>query len=139
VFTRVLRPGTGLIGRILLMPTSILIADGHEPTRKRMRRLLEEAGYVVCAEAAKGSEVIEKSRESVPEVVIIYIPMPGMSDFSAIADIFKASPNSKIIVTSIHDAAEVRRRALQFGAHAFLSKETLGRELVSQIKILIGS
>ena len=62
----------------------ILIADDHAEMRETLRSLLESrTDFEVCGEAADGIEAISKTKELMPDLLILDISMPGLSGIDA--------------------------------------------------------
>lgn len=106
------------------MPHKILIADDHPLMRQRLRSLLEGAGFLVCGEAVNGQEAVEKSRELTPDLVILDLSMPMLNGFQAIPKITELK-TTKVVVLTVHENEELKRLALQSGAHGYVGKSTL--------------
>ena len=49
------------------MPRRILLADDHEGIRRRVRSVLETAGFEVCGEAANGLDAVAKTKDLTPD------------------------------------------------------------------------
>jgi DNA-binding NarL/FixJ family response regulator len=119
------------------MAHKILIVDDHEGIRRRLRSLLEDAGFEVCGEAANGQEAIEKSKDLAPHLVILDLFMPVMTGLEAIPHIVKLNP-TKILVLSVEESDEVKRRALQLGARGYVGKSSPSNDLLTEVKELLG-
>lgn len=59
------------------MPRRILLADGHEGIRHRVRSMLETAGFEVCGEAVNGLEAVTKTRDLTPDLIILVFRCPS--------------------------------------------------------------
>ena len=71
----------------------VLLADDHAIFRAGLRRLVEEAGdMVVVAEAADGREAIQKVQDSMPDVAVIDISMPGLDGLEVISQLSSCHP-----------------------------------------------
>jgi len=112
----------------------ILIADDHAAVRRGVRSLLaSRSDWEVCGEAVDGLDAIEKAKSFRPDVVILDISMPKMSGLEAVPLIKKELPNSEILILSQHDPAHARSLALGAGAHGFVAKPDMARDLLSAI------
>lgn len=60
--------------------------------------------------------------DSVPDLVILDIMMPGLSGLEGVAMIHRQWPQAQIVILSSQDDVETRRTALSRGAAAFISK-----------------
>lgn len=62
----------------------VLIADDEKPARDRLRQLLDDLeNYEVVAEAANGQEAVTLAGETLPEIALLDIRMPGMDGIEA--------------------------------------------------------
>src|SRR5260370_882590 len=121
------------------MVRKVLIVDDHEPLRRRIRSALEGEGLEVCGEAANGLEAIQKVKEHAPAVVILNISMPIMNGLQALPEIVRCSPGTKVLMFTLDDAQELRRKALDLGASAYISKAASIGDLVAEVKKLLAA
>lgn len=120
------------------MSHTVLIVDDHDLLRRRIRALLEREGLDVCGEAANGLEAIQMVTDYSPQVVILNISMPVKGGLEALPEIIRCSPTTKVLMFTVDDAEELRRRALDLGASAYLSKSSPVADLLTEIKRLLG-
>ena len=115
----------------------ILVADDHEVVRSGVRVLLEaHPGWQVCDEAAEGREAVEKAGRLRPDVVILDIGMPLLNGLEAARLIRKASPQSEVLILSMHESEQVIREVLAAGARGYVLKSDAGRSLVNAVEAL---
>ena len=81
----------------------ILIVDDHDGIRRRLRSLLESAGFQVCGEATNGKQAVEKSKELEPDLVILDLSMPVMTGLEVLPHIAKLS-TTKILVLAVEES-----------------------------------
>jgi two-component system cell cycle response regulator DivK len=62
---------------------TILVADDSVVSRELVREALEEIGYRVV-EAADGHEALAKALETVPDLVLLDIRMPGLDGYATV-------------------------------------------------------
>lgn len=61
------------------METRVILADDHQLMREGLRTLLEkELGMEVVGEASDGETVVQLARESLPDIIIMDVGMPGL-------------------------------------------------------------
>ena len=118
------------------MPHRILLADDHEGVRRRVRTLLETAGFEVCGEAADGLDAVKKTKDLMPDLIVLNLSMPAMHGLGVIPAIVKSAPAVKILVFSVHEADEVRQEAFRRGAHGYVPKAS-PTDLVEEVKKLL--
>ncbi len=113
----------------------ILIADDHEVMRRGVRGLLESHDeWAVCGEAFEGSEVVVKSRELRPDLIIMDINMPGLTGIDAAQQIRKENPSAKILFFSVHESAQTVREVVNAGAQGYVAKSRAGHDLVDAVR-----
>jgi DNA-binding NarL/FixJ family response regulator len=84
-------------------PITVLLADDHNIVRRGFRRLLEdESDMQVVGEAANGEEAVRLVLELHPRVVVMDAAMPGMTGLAATKAILEQSPDTLILMLSMH-------------------------------------
>jgi DNA-binding NarL/FixJ family response regulator len=122
------------------LPSTIdtVIADDHPLVRSGIRSLLKTIPEVrVVAEVGDGAELLKLLESIRPDVVITDISMPGMDGLAALSEIRVRYPEVKVIVLSMHDTAEMVKRAIAAGAAAYLRKDANDFELGSAVRGVI--
>jgi DNA-binding NarL/FixJ family response regulator len=115
----------------------ILVADDHDLMRRGLKSLLElHPGWSVCAEAHTGREAVAKAEELKPDIVILDITMPELNGVEAARRILKASPNTEILVLSVHYSDQLIRDILDAGVRGYIVKSDSDRDLVIAIEAL---
>ena len=113
------------------MPLSILIADDHDIIRAGIKNVLAgHADYEVVAEAKDGEETVAKVEQHKPGILLLDISMPKVSGLDVIEQIHYLSPQTKILIISVHKAHAYIMKAFQAGVKGYLYKETAGEELL---------
>ena len=115
----------------------ILVADDHEVVRRGVRALLEaRPGWQVCEEAVEGREAVAKAAQSRPDVVILDLGMPGLNGLEAARQIRKLSPQSEVLILTMHESEQVTQEILSAGARGYVLKSDAGRDLVAAVEAL---
>jgi DNA-binding NarL/FixJ family response regulator len=113
----------------------ILVADDHELIRHGIRELLRvRPGWTVIAEAANGQEAVAKTNKLKPDVAILDVSMPDLDGLQAARQIRDASPNTKVVVLTMHESDQMVRRVLDAGAVGYVLKSDLAANLVKAVK-----
>lgn len=120
------------------MPARILIVDDAVFMRTVLKKMLEEDGYEVVAEASNGLEAIKMAKEHRPDVVTLDITMPEMDGVTALPDILEASPESKVIMCSAMGQQPMVVEAIKSGAKDFIVKPFQKARVVQAIENVMG-
>src|SRR5882762_1366890 len=119
------------------MPVRILVADDHQVVRTGLRALLEsKTGWQVCAEAANGREAVEKAGQLKPDVAVLDIGMPLLNGVEATRQIRKLSPQTEILILTMHDSELLIQEVLGAGADGYILKDDADRNLVAAVDAL---
>lgn len=113
-------------------PPGILLADDHTLVLEALKRLLESE-FTVVGTVSDASALLSAAQESKPDVVLLDIGMPQASGMELGAKLKKLSPQTKLIVLTMNDDAEIAREALRLWASGYLLKGAAGSELVKAI------
>ena len=101
----------------------VLLVDDHAVVREGYRRLLETTNRVaVIAEAADVTQAYRAYVEQQPDLVVLDINLPGASGFELLRRILARDANARILVFSMHEDPVFVARALDGGAHGYLTK-----------------
>jgi DNA-binding NarL/FixJ family response regulator len=113
----------------------VLVADDHMIARTGIRHVLEsEAEFEVVGEAASGTEALALTLKLHPDVVVLDISMPGVSGLEVAGRLRASSPETRILILSMHDQAEYVLESVRAGAHGYLLKDTAATELRDAIR-----
>src|SRR5579862_5246982 len=124
-------------GRDEVKQLRILIADDHDLMRRGLKALLESRpGWTICAEAHTGREAVAKAEELRPDIVILDITMPELNGVEAARRILKGSPNTEILVLSVHYSDQLIRDILDAGVRGYIVKSDSDRDLVVAVEAL---
>ncbi len=118
------------------MTIKILLVDDHKIVREGVRAYLQTLnGISVVAEAASGTEAIQKTSEAHPDVVLMDLEMPGELDgIAATRQIRKKHPETQVIVVTSHHQDEYIFPAVRAGAISYLLKDVEPDELADAIR-----
>ena len=116
------------------MPVTILIVDDHAGVRNSIRSMMDSRKeWKVCGEACNGIEAIEKATALKPDLILMDISMPRLGGLEATRIIRRDIPTTQILVISQNEATMSSRQAIEAGAWGYLSKMTLGTDLIPAI------
>ena len=101
----------------------VLLVDDHAVVRTGVKTLLEsDSGFEVVGEAANGLEAIREVRRLRPEFVILDISMPGVTGLEIMGEIRDSSPETRIVVLTMHEDEDYFFSAIKAGADGYVVK-----------------
>jgi DNA-binding NarL/FixJ family response regulator len=113
---------------------SIVLADGHQMVREGVRKIIEEKdGFHVVGEASDGRQLLEITKSTIPDLVIVDISIPNLREYNAIKEIKGLGEGVKVLFLSMHDHPEYLDYALEHGVEGFVIKQNVDLELHSAI------
>jgi DNA-binding NarL/FixJ family response regulator len=115
----------------------VLIADDHILIRKGIRTVLSLEGIEVCGEAENGSEAVNKTLQSRPDLVILDLTMPVMGGFEAARKIQKTAPEIPILFYSMHDSTQLIKEIKRVGVQGYVSKSKVTDVLLEAVNALV--
>jgi two-component system, NarL family, response regulator NreC len=114
---------------------TIVLADDHQIVRQGLQAILgTEADLQVVGAAATGLEAIRLVERLRPNVLVLDLMLPGQSGFEVARRVIRLSPQTRIVVLSMHANEAYVVEALRAGAHAYVLKDEGARELVTAIR-----
>jgi DNA-binding NarL/FixJ family response regulator len=117
---------------------SILIADDHAVVRRGLRALVEtHPKWKVVSEASNGREAVEMATKGRPHVAILDISMPELNGLDAAAQILKVSPQTRILILTMHAAEELIEKTLGAGASGYILKSDAEKDLITAVEALL--
>lgn len=117
------------------MAISIILADDHPVVRRGMQALLErERDFSVAGVAADGLEAVRLTESLRPDVLVLDLMMPGLSGLEALRILHERSPQTRIVILSMHRSSAFVAQALQNGAVGYVLKESTEEGLVLAVR-----
>ena len=118
--------------------TKIVIAEDHTILREGLKALIaSNPEFEIAGEAKDGAEAIRSVNDIRPDLVLMDLSMPKMSGMSAIVEIKKRVPETKILVLTIHNMEEYILEALRAGANGYVLKDADQEELLLAIRTVL--
>jgi two-component system invasion response regulator UvrY len=117
-----------------MKPITIMIVDDHKLVREAWTMILnDDPRFEVIADCPNAESAIMEVKELRPDVVIMYVNMPGMNGIEAVAHIRKFSPASKILGVSCYTFPDIARKMIQSGASGYVTKNSSKAEMIHAI------
>jgi two-component system, NarL family, response regulator NreC len=120
------------------MATRILLADDHSVVRQGVRIMLEREGFEIIGEAADGMEAVRLAEKTQPDVAIVDLSMPVMNGITAVGQIRKVSPRTKVVLLTMYTDEHHILEALRAGVKACVTKTQAVEHLIAAIKEICG-
>ncbi|WP_425586331.1 response regulator transcription factor [Streptomyces sannanensis] len=112
-----------------------MIADDEPLIRAGIRMILtSDPAIEVIAEGTNGREAVELARSHAPDVVLLDIQMPVMDGLTALAELRRAVPGTRVLILTTFGARENVLRAVQHGGAGFLLKDSAPAELIRAVR-----
>ncbi|MBA3487107.1 MAG: response regulator, partial [Lysobacter sp.] len=117
----------------------VLVVDDQAANLRVVSALLSRQGYQVTT-ASNGEDALARYAESVPDLILLDVMMPGMDGFEVLAALgadaaFLQVP--VVFVTAAHDR-ELLLRAFEAGVVDYVTKPFLPEELLARVNAHIG-
>lgn len=112
----------------------VLIVDDHPGLVKAVTRLLA-FDYDVVGSVPDGGGLLEAAQRLQPDVVVLDMNLPNVKGLNACRQLTQAKPEIKAVIFTAADDPDLRRRAFEAGATAFVNKLALD-ELLSTLERL---
>ena len=113
----------------------IVIAEDHRILREGLKSLLaSKPEFEVVGEAEDGLDAISIVRESKPDLVLLDLSMPRLDGLSAMRDIKKVSPETRILALTVHADEDYVLEAFNEGADGYCLKDAGRAELLMALE-----
>jgi DNA-binding NarL/FixJ family response regulator len=97
--------------------------DDNAVMRRALRNLLETRDdWKVCDEASDGLEAVAKFDKEKFDVIVLDFQMPGMNGLDAAKEITSRSPNTPILMVTLHHSAQLAEAARKIGIRGICPK-----------------
>jgi len=114
---------------------TVLLVDDHSLVRRGFRRMLEdESDMEVVGEAGNGEDSVKLAKELHPQVVVMDCALPGMNGLQATRQIIEDSPDTAVLMLSMHTESTWVRQAIEAGAKGYVLKNAMDLELGAAIR-----
>jgi PleD family two-component response regulator len=76
----------------------VVIVDDHDLVRQGLEAVFaSEAGVAVVGQAANGRSAVEVVAETLPDVILMDLQLPGLSGLEATREILEARPDTAVL------------------------------------------
>jgi two-component system response regulator DesR len=116
------------------MTVRVLLAEDQAMVRGALSALLSlEDDIEIVAEASRGDEVLPAALDTLPDVALLDIEMPGGDGLEAAAVLHERLPSCLVVILTTFGRSGYLKRAMESGAVGFLLKDAPASELAKAI------
>lgn len=113
----------------------IILAEDHQIVREALRLLLDtQPDFHVLAETGDGLEAMQLVEKYRPTILILDFILPGSSGLEVTRRAKQTSPDTKVIILSMHDSEGYVAEALRTGASGYVLKKSSSEDLILAIR-----
>lgn len=118
------------------MAIAVMLCDDHPTFARGLAKLLEDetADVDVVGVATSVEEVERLVRETLPDVVLMDIRMPGTDGIEGTRRVRAASPTTKVVMLTVSDEQSDLYQALRAGAAGYVSKQNDVSEILNAVR-----
>jgi two-component system, NarL family, response regulator DesR len=117
------------------MTVRVLLAEDQAMVRGALSALLSlEDDIEIVAEASRGDEVLPAALDSLPDVALLDIEMPGGDGLEAAAMLHERLPSCLVVILTTFGRSGYLKRAMESGAVGFLLKDAPASDLAEAIR-----
>ena len=114
---------------------TIVLADDHRVVREGLRLLLQaEPDFSVLGEAGDGFKAIQLVESLKPDVLLLDLMMPEMNGQEVARKVRKCSPQTRVVVLSMHSSDPYVIEALRNGATGYVLKDASGTDVIHAVR-----
>ena len=116
----------------------VVIADDHPVVREGLRSLIMTAADMeVIGEAGTGAEAVARAQALQPEIMLLDIRMPDGNGLAILSQIKAVSPETSVIMVTMHDNPDYISRAIAAGAAGYVLKEANRQDFLTAIRTVL--
>ena len=113
----------------------VILADDHLVVRAGLKALLTTNRDIeVVGEAVNGREAVALVARLKPQVAVLDLDMPVMDGSAATREIRASSPDTQVLILTMHTEDEHLVTLLEAGASGYLVKSAADRELADAVR-----
>jgi DNA-binding NarL/FixJ family response regulator len=117
----------------------VALADDHPVVLAGVKALIQAAPEMeLVGEAVDGTAALKLILETLPDVVVMDISMPGLTGLELVQKVGGENGGVKVLVLTVHEDRAYVQRVLGAGARGYLLKRSAAEELVRAIRAVHG-
>lgn len=113
----------------------LVVADDHAILRQGLRTLLEgQPGWSVVGEAADGLTTLALIAKVKPDVAVLDLQMPDLGGLEVARRVREQSPETRVVILSMHAGEPFVREALRHGVAGYVLKGSASADLIAAVQ-----
>ena len=115
----------------------ILLIDDSSFQRRRVAKVVKQAGHEVLAEASNGKDGLELLSKQSPACVLLDLLMPEMDGLQVLAALQERGSKVPVVVVTADIQEEVHQQCMDLGARAIVTKPPKPDELKRGLRTVL--
>ena len=111
----------------------VLVADDHRMLAEGLKRLLMDE-FELVGIVEDGHALVKAARETRPDLIVADISMPHLNGIDALVQIRHDTPDTRVVLLTMHRDITYARRAFDAGASGYVLKHAAPVELVLALR-----
>ncbi|MBB2753841.1 UNVERIFIED_ORG: DNA-binding NarL/FixJ family response regulator [Rhizobium aethiopicum] len=117
------------------MTASILVADDHDIARAGLIAMIGgQDDFHVAFDVRDGVEAVDACAARKPDLALLDIRMPRMDGLAATREIRRVSPETRVMIITMHDSLDYLEAAIEAGATGYLLKDASRDDILRTIR-----
>lgn len=116
------------------MSISVVVCDDHQVVRLGLKNVLSANDIEVVGEASSGEQLVQLLTQTMPDLVLLDVRMPGGDGLHYLGRIKINYPTLPVILFSTYDNPTYVARAVALGASGYVLKHESSEKLVEAIR-----
>jgi DNA-binding NarL/FixJ family response regulator len=113
----------------------IFITDDHSLIREGLKKIInDEKDISIIGEAGNAKDTMSFVLSKNIDILILDLNLPDKSGLDLLKELKSLKPELKILILSMHPEDRFAMRVLRAGASGYITKESVGEELVRAIR-----
>jgi CheY-like chemotaxis protein len=121
----------------ILMRWSRRFVDDNAGVRRLLRREFLDSAIAIW-ECADGADALAAYADRQPDIVLMDVRMPRMDGLAATRQIREFYPGARVVIVTDYDDEDLRKAALEAGAHGHVLKQNL-TDIGRLLRLIIGN